>query len=95
LKNRKAEEIHACLESTGGFDEALAFDLHERGIVISVVNTSRIKSLAQSKFLRTKTDRVDAALIARFCWAPWLPPAPESPPCRPLWAATQAFKTCF
>ncbi len=81
LKNRKSEEVHACLESTGGFEEALALDLHERGVVISVVNPSRIKAFAQSELLRTKTDRVDAALIARFCRAhvpePWVPPAPE------------------
>lgn len=81
LKNRKVEEVHACLESTGGFEEALALGLHERGYVVSVVNPSRIKAFAQSELLRTKTDAVDAALIARFCKAhlpdPWVPPAPE------------------
>jgi transposase len=30
LKNRKAEDVHACLESTGGYEEALALDLHDR-----------------------------------------------------------------
>lgn len=81
LKNRKVEEVHACLESTGGFEEALALDLHERGYVVSVVNPSRIKAFAQSELLRTKTDAVDAGLIARFCKAhlpqAWVPPAPE------------------
>ncbi len=81
LKNRKVERVHACLESTGGFEEALALDLHERGHVVSVVNPSRIKAFAQSELLRTKTDAVDAALIARFCRAhrpeAWVPPAPE------------------
>src|SRR5664279_416973 len=82
LKNRKVQEkIHACLESTGGFEEALALELHERGIVVSIVNPSRVKAFAQSEMLRTKTDSVDAALIARFCRAhapePWIPPAPE------------------
>jgi transposase len=41
----------------------------------------RIKAFAKSEMLRTKTDRIDAALIARFCHAhvpePWIPPAPE------------------
>src|ERR1700736_5589436 len=81
LKNRKVEKVHACLESTGGFEEALALDLQERGNIVSVVNPSRIKAFAQSELLRTKTDAVDAALIARFCKAhvpaPWVPPAPE------------------
>ena len=81
LKNRKIEKVHACLESTGGFEQALALELYERGHVVSVVNPSRIKAFAQSELLRTKTDAVDAALIARFCKAhvpdAWAPPAPE------------------
>lgn len=81
LKNRKVEDVHACLESTGGFEEPLALDLHERGHIVSVVNPSRIKAFAQSELLRTKTDAVDSALIARFCRAhlpeAWTPPAPE------------------
>lgn len=55
--------------------------LHEAGHVVSLVNPSRIKAFAQSEMLRTKTDAVDAALIARFCQlhkpSPWTPPAPE------------------
>jgi hypothetical protein len=48
-------------ESTGGYEEALALDMHERGITVSVVNPSRIKALAQSELLRTKIDALDAA----------------------------------
>ncbi len=48
---------------------------------MSVVNPGRTKAFAQSELLRTKTDAVDAALIARFCRAhlpeAWIPPAPE------------------
>jgi transposase len=81
LRNRKVENVHACLESTGGYEEALALDLHERGHRVSVVNPSRVKAFAQSELLRTKTDAVDAALIARFCKAhspdPWTPPKAE------------------
>lgn len=81
LKNRKIDQVHACLEATGGFEEPLALELHERGYRVSIVNPSRIKAFAQSELLRTKTDRVDAALIARFCKAhepeAWTPPAPE------------------
>lgn len=81
LKNRKVQLVHACLETTGGFEEALALDLHERGHLVSIVNPSRVKAFAQSELLRTKTDSVDAALIARFCRAHepkvWTPPAAE------------------
>jgi transposase len=49
--------------------------------MVSVVNPARTKAYAQSELLRTKTDTIDAALIARFCQAhnppSWHPPAPE------------------
>jgi transposase len=81
LQNRKVEKVYACLESTGGFEEALALELFESGHLVSVVNPSRIHAFAKSELLRTKTDRVDSALIARFCRAHepdlWTPPAPE------------------
>jgi transposase len=81
LKNRKAENVHACLESTGGWSEAVAFALHENGYLVSIVNPCRIKAFAQSEMLRTKTDAVDAAMIARFCRLHkperWKPPTPE------------------
>jgi len=81
LKNRKVAEVHVCLEATGGWSEDVATALHEAGQTVSLVNPSRIKAFAQSELLRTKTDRVDAAMIARFCRMhvpdPWTPPAPE------------------
>ncbi len=81
LRNRKAEKVHACLEATGGWSEDVALALCEAGHVVSLVNPARIKAFAQSEMLRTKTDRIDAALIARFCRMhepePWTPPAPE------------------
>jgi transposase len=81
LTNRKAEHVHVCLEATGGWSEEVAIALSEGGHVVSLVNPVRIKAFAQSEMLRTKTDRIDAALIARFCRLhqpePWTPPAPE------------------
>jgi len=59
----------------------VAIYLHDAGHVVSVVNPARIKGFAQSELLRTKTDKLDAALIARFCLAmkpcPWSPPLPK------------------
>jgi transposase len=81
LKNRKAERLHVCLEATGGWSEEVAIALAELGHMVSIVNPARIKAFAQSEMLRTKTDKVDAALIARFCRLHqperWIPPAPE------------------
>lgn len=62
-------ELHACLESTGIYGEALATYLYDQGAQVSVVNGARIKGFAQSELSRTKTDKNDACVIARFCVA--------------------------
>jgi transposase len=81
LEKQEIQEVHACLEATGNYGEDLAIYLHEAGHMVSVVNPARIKGFAQSELLRTKTDKLDAALIARFCLAmkpgAWIPPSPE------------------
>jgi transposase len=81
LTKQQATRVHACLEATGTYGEALSHYLHERGHTVSVMNPAAIKAFAASRLSRTKTDRVDAELIARFCLAhqppPWTPPAAE------------------
>ena len=69
---------HLCLEATGPYSEAVALALVESGWPVSVVNPARIKGFAQGELARNKTDRADAALLARFCTAMrpslWTPP---------------------
>jgi transposase len=81
LRNRKIARVHACMEATGGWSDELAFFLHERGHVVSVVNPMQIRAFGQSELSRTKTDKADAGLIARFCAAmrppAWQPPKPS------------------
>ncbi len=81
LKRQEASSAHTCMEATGTYGNALASHLHASETPVSMVNPACIKAFAQSELLRTKTDRVDAALIARFCRAMkpglWQPPAPE------------------
>ena len=73
--------VHACLEATGTFGEALAAWLHDAGHAVSVVNPAVIHAYARAHLLRTKTDALDAALIADFTAtqqpALWAPPAVE------------------
>jgi transposase len=80
LRHRNARKVHACMEATGGWSEELAFYLQERGHVVSIVNPMQIRAFGQSELSRTKTDKADAALIARFCKAmqpdSWEPPTP-------------------
>ena len=81
LIKQGAQRTHACMEATGAYGEALALHLHTAGHTVSVVNPAAIKAFAGSRLSRTKTDKVDAELIARFCVAlqplAWTPPAPE------------------
>ncbi len=71
----------SCLEATGSYGEALALYLFDAGYLVSVINPAAVKAFAASRLTRTKTDKVDAALIARFCLAQtppaWTPPARE------------------
>jgi len=81
LSKQGAPRVHVCMEATGTYGEALALHLHTAGHTVSVVNPAAIKAFAGSRLSRTKTDRVDAELIARFCRAQqppaWTPPAIE------------------
>jgi transposase len=67
LQKQQVERAHVCMEATGTYGEALATYLFDSGHAVSVVNPAAIKAYAQSHLSRTKTDKVDATLIARFC----------------------------
>jgi transposase len=69
LKQQGCECVHACLESTSTYGEAVAQVLYQAGHQVSIVNPARIKGFAQGELSRTKSDKADAALIARFCAA--------------------------
>lgn len=67
LKGLVPSGVHACMESTGRYYEALAEFLYSAGHRVSAVNPARIKGYAQAELMRSKTDELDAGLIARFC----------------------------
>lgn len=71
----KSQKVHACLEATGQYGEAVAEYLYQHGHQVSVINPARIKRYGESKLHRNKTDKADASLIAEFC-------SKENPP---LW----------
>ncbi len=80
LNSHTVAGLHVCLEATGTYGEALTLHLFNAGLTVSVVNPAQVKAFAASRLTRTKTDKVDAELIARFCLAhepqAWSPPAP-------------------
>jgi transposase len=67
LEQLDVKHVHACMEATNVYGNALAEYLYDHNHKVSVVNPARIKGFAQSELLRTKNDKQDAALIARFC----------------------------
>lgn len=69
LHKNNVATAHVCLESTNIYGEALAEHVYDQGYTVSIVNPARIKGFAQSELARTKTDKADASLIARFCLA--------------------------
>jgi len=81
LTRHGVDRVHACLEATGTFGEALAAWLYDAGHGVSVVNPAVIHAYARAHLMRTKTDALDAALIADFTAtqhpALWAPPAVE------------------
>lgn len=81
LRKQDGVAVHACLEATGTWADAIALALHQAEHKVSLVNPALIRAFAQSKLLRTKTDKTDSQLIAHFCRmhqpAAWTPPAPE------------------
>lgn len=81
LEKQGLLQVQACLEATGSYSDALARFLHHCGHRVSLVNPARIKAFAQSRLIRTKNDRLDADLIARYCEEAkpeaWTPPPPE------------------
>ena len=81
LTKQGVVRVHAGLEATGTYGDAVALWLHGAGHVVSVLNPAAVHAYAASQLSRTKTDRVDAVLIADFVARQqppaWTPPAAE------------------
>jgi len=67
LSRKQALDVQVCMEATGVYWEAIAQFLVTQGLTVSVINPAQIKAYASSRLTRTKTDAVDARLIAEFC----------------------------
>lgn len=89
------EGLHVCMEATGVYGEAVAEFLADAGHTVSVVNPAQIKAFGAASMVRTKTDKVDAKLIAEFCLAqrpePWQAPSPAVRELRALVARRNAL----
>jgi transposase len=81
LQRQGVKQLCVCLEATSTYGHAIARLLHQQGYQVSLSNPKAVQAYCQSRMSRTKTDAVDANLIAQYCRDlhphPWTPPAPE------------------
>lgn len=77
LAGHAPQGLHACLEATGSYGHALAEALFDAGHTVSMINPARAQAFANTLGTRSKTDAVDARILARLCQAmqpePWVP----------------------
>ena len=68
---------HCVMEATGCYHHKLSMFLHEKNIVLSVINPVVIKRFIQMKLKRVKTDKSDAFMIYNYAQEqvlePWRP----------------------
>lgn len=73
--------IHLVVEATAGYHELVAHGVVAAGMIVSVANPARVRGFARGIGTLSKTDRIDAVVLARYGRLarpkPWLPPAPE------------------
>ncbi len=67
LDKQQAIDVHICMEATGIYWEDVAQFFASQAIKVSVVNLLQIKAYGTSRLTRSKTDTIDARLIAEFC----------------------------
>lgn len=81
LQHCGPQDVHLVMEATGVYHERLATDLYDAGFCVSLANPHRSREFARGMGIMTKTDKVDAYMLA--CYAllkkphRWKPPAPE------------------
>ena len=82
LEKNKAGNPHVVMEPTGMYHEGAALALADTGLVVSLVNPAQLRAFAQGLGVKTKTDKADSAVLARFGAAqqpaPWQPPSPSA-----------------
>jgi transposase len=98
LAKQGADSVHVGMEATGTYWEAAAeFLAGLPTTTVSVLNPAQIKAFGASQRVRTKTDKVDAKLIAQFCAerrpAAWQAPTPAEQALRALVMRLDALQT--
>ena len=62
----KLDDIYISLEATGIYHESLAYALYAMGIKVSVINPAYVRDFAKGLGVRSKTDKKDSMVLARY-----------------------------
>jgi transposase len=79
LSKHHAAAPHIVMEPTGIYHEAAAMALTDAGLKLSLVNPAQLRRFAQGLGVKTKTDKADSVVLARY-GATQNPPAWQPPP---------------
>lgn len=75
------DQVQVVMEATGVYHQAAALQLHEAGVSVAVVNPAQVKDFGKGLAVRTKTDRMDSWVLARYGQVTqpmaWQPPSVE------------------
>lgn len=79
LAKNHAPSPHVIMEPTGVYHEPAALALTDAGLTLSLVNPAQLRSFARGLGVKTKTDKADSAVLARYgatqSPAAWQPPS--------------------
>lgn len=81
LGKHGASDAHVIMEPTGTYHEPAALALTDAGLKLSLVNPAQLRKFAQGLGVKTKTDKADSAVLARYGATQnppaWQPPSPS------------------
>jgi transposase len=79
LVKQKAPNAQIVMEPTGVYHEPAALALTDAGLTLSLVNPAQLRQFAQGLGVKTKTDKADSLVLARYGATqhpePWQPPS--------------------
>lgn len=86
---------HVVMEATGIYHETAANALYDASVRLSVINPAVVKDFAKGLAVRTKTDKQDSFVLARYGAmvkpATWTPPSPQARVLQALLARREAL----
>lgn len=66
VRRRKGQTIHVICEATGPYGRALVAALHQAQVLVTVANPRQVRDFARFRGQLTKTDKIDAQILAQY-----------------------------